>query len=68
MLQHQFGVLGAARLHVDDDLDLADLQSVAVPGVQHLDDVGVRLGDDLGDACQLAGSIGKRDADDQVAG
>ena len=49
------------------ELDLADLEAAAVPGVQHLDHVRVRLRDDLGDARELARAVGQHDAEVQVA-
>ena len=65
--EHQLGVLGAAGLDVQLEFDLADLQAAVVAGVQHLDDVRVGLGDELGDAGELAGAVGQRDAQLQVA-
>ena len=56
-------MLGAAGLDVQLELDLADLQAAAVPGVQHLDDVRVGLGDEFGDAGELARAVGQRDAE-----
>ena len=46
----------------DVELDLAELQADAVPRVQHLDDIGVRLGEKLCDAGELARTVGKHDA------
>ena len=39
-------VLGSARLDREPELDLGDLQPRAVAGVEHLDDVRVRLGEE----------------------
>ena len=55
-------MLGPAGLDADVELDLAELQADAVPRVQHLDDIGVRLGEKLCDAGELARTVGKHDA------
>ncbi len=60
-------MLGATRLDADLELDLADLQARAVAGVQHLDDVGVGLGDEPRDLRELAGPVGQADPQTEVA-
>ena len=57
-LDDVLAVLGPARLDRQSQLDLGDLQPRAVPRVQHLDDVRVRLGEQLGDPGELAGRSG----------
>ncbi len=54
-------VLLAARLDAQLQDHLADLQALAVPGVQHLDDVRARLREQLRHARELARAIGQRD-------
>src|SRR5690606_33236094 len=63
----EVGVLAAARLHVDLDLDLADLEIEIVTRVAHFDDVRVRLRDRVGDDRELARAVGQRDDDLEVA-
>jgi hypothetical protein len=48
-VDHVAAMVGAPRLDADIELDLAELHPPAVAGVEHLDDVGVDPGEDLGD-------------------
>jgi hypothetical protein len=58
-LDDGLAVLWPPRLDGQAQLDLGDLQARAVPRVQHLDDVRVRLGEEPGDPCELAGRSGR---------
>lgn len=59
-------MLVTARLDAELQHDLADEQPLPVAGVEHLDDVGARKGEQFGDAGELAGTIGQRDAQARV--
>ncbi len=60
-------MLGTARLDVQFEFDLTDQQAATVAGVQHLDDVRAAFGDERRHARELAGPIGQRDAQLEVA-
>src|SRR5690606_20899908 len=61
-LDDTVAVFDTASLDVQLEFDLADRQFGRVPGVNHFNDVRILLGNDARCANELAGNVGKQDA------